>query len=118
MRMQPEARFKHRLVDSFEKHVPGGWYTYIVKGPGMKDGLPDLLFGQQRSKLLWVEAKRPNGRNRGSQDLMIARLILSDQRVIRIKPDGPKGVLWGTNDYITPMMLGRAFWSNFFAIQP
>ena len=117
MRMQPEAKFKRRLVTSFKKHVPGGWYTYIVKGPGQKDGLPDLLFGQQRSSLLWVEAKMPTGRKRASQNLMHARLLESDQRVLLVFPCGSTKVAWslvGRGDGLHDDALGPVFWNQLF----
>ena len=120
MRMQPEAQFKRRLVASFKRHVRDGWYTYLVKGPGMKDGLPDLLFGQQQRDLLWVEAKVLTGRPRASQDLMHARLIHSYERVIIVEPDGRHGVEWVSvgNDASHTDTLGPMFWGVFFGTKP
>lgn len=59
---QPEAKFKHKLVQSLEQHVPGAWYTYLSPGgAGQKPGLNDLLIGQRNGgparPLLYVEAK-------------------------------------------------------------
>jgi hypothetical protein len=114
--MQPEANFKRRLVASFQRHVREGWYTYLVKGPGQKDGLPDLLFGQQQRDLLWVEAKMSTSKPRASQDLMHARLIQSYALVIIVEPYGRHGVEWravGTDASHTET-LGSLFWSEFF----
>ncbi len=116
MRMQPEAKFKHKLVTSFEKHVPGGWYTYIVKGPGMKDGLPDLLFGQPGVDLLWVEAKWKRRKASASQEIMRDRLIRSGERVILIKPATPYMVLWGDGNYDSSAALDLDFWPRFFKV--
>lgn len=59
---QPEAKFKRKLIESFERFIPGAWYTYLSHGgAGQKPGLNDLLFGVRNGgparPLLYVEAK-------------------------------------------------------------
>lgn len=54
---QPEAKFKTRLLESFDE-VAGkkGWSTYVIPTMGMKKGIPDLFFSW-RGRCAWIEAK-------------------------------------------------------------
>ena len=86
--MQPEAKFKRRLVESFQKVFPAGWYGYtrLVTGKG----LPDLRFAAG-GKGIWVEAKvRPNTLSK-TQTLVTGKMAAAGERVVVLTLHGSEG---------------------------
>lgn len=60
---QPEAKFKAKLI-KLHRQAAGAqaWYTYLSPGgPGQKQGVPDLVFGDPVHGIVWVEAKIGSG---------------------------------------------------------
>lgn len=120
--MQPESSFKQKLVRSFKKYGGvGRWYTYVVKGRGMKSGMPDLLFGRDGG-LVWVEAKMEGNELSKQQVRTIRQLRSGGARVLIVthQPGRPLDILvngeaagdWAWVSKVRP--LDEGFWDRFF----
>ncbi len=84
--MQPEAKFKTKLVEGFQQVHPLGWFAYL-RALG-KDGVPDLRFVIPGLGGVWVEAKAEEKPYSPAQRLQMRRLFAAGERVIGVRCRG------------------------------
>ncbi len=84
--MQPEAKFKQKLKESFEEVFAGNdhFWLPIIAGAFQKAGVPDI-FASVRcngTRSAWIEAKRDGNGLGPSQQLTIPEMARSGLRMI------------------------------------
>ncbi len=84
--MQPEAKFKRKLVEAFEGIYPDGWYAYI-RTLG-RDGVPDLRFAIPGHIGTWVEAKVDDKPVSSAQMLQLGFLRAAGERAVVVRCRG------------------------------
>lgn len=81
--MQPEAKFKRKLVEAFEALYPEGWFAYL-RGVG-RNGIPDLRFAIPGHAGVWVEAKVDNNTVSSDQMLQLANMRAAGDRAVVVR---------------------------------
>lgn len=116
--MQPEAKFKQALRRSFRKHHANGLWTHLVKGPGMLDGMPDLLVGDAGWHF-YLEAKVDTLQVRPTQRRMFDRMAHASMDVIVLARIGGvrlRAYRWPCPDlneaWYCPALDHDAFWQH------
>lgn len=81
--MQPEAKFKKKLKESFEEvfsDCPHFWFPLVASALQMA-GVPDL-FAAVYGRTVWIEAKVNTGKLRPTQQVVLPRMARAGARVI------------------------------------
>jgi hypothetical protein len=124
---QPEAKFKAKIIALHRGAGRGPWYTYLAPGgPGQKQGVPDLVFGDSTHGILWVEAKMGRPKLRTLQRKTIMSLVQCGAKVVipcRIDADADAVALWqmdvgGHLHLAATTSLGSMLWPAMWALQP
>ena len=136
---QPEAKFKRKLVEAFERVYPAPHHwSARVMGVG-KDGVPDLVFHASeagaKARTLWVEAKHADNKCSGNQRLELLRLRTlgvsccmlrcpdmelekPDRTVLLYRPRqvGPTICMDMIHTYPWAAIITKSFWEALFAL--
>lgn len=81
--MQPEAKFKRKIVEAFEGVFPRESWTAYVKALN-KDGMPDLLLCRPGVPALWLEAKVGDNDLSSAQKLTLSNMDRAGQRALLV----------------------------------
>ena len=85
---QPEAKFKTKLKDGFEKFYNSQphFYFAIVASMMQMAGVPDIFVAAE-GRSAWIEAKVDEGKLRPTQKIVIPRMTGAGARVVVLHTD-------------------------------
>ncbi len=84
MSSQPEAKFKKKLCEAYEKTFSKGFHFYFPAA--VKYGVPDLYF-TIRGRGVWVEAKVADNVLSKIQTVQIEKMRGAGERVVIVRVD-------------------------------
>lgn len=119
---QPEAKFKEKIVELHAADdTSDWWHTYLTPGAGQASGLPDLIVGDSRHGLYWVEAKIGKApKLRPLQEKALMNLHRSRAKVVIPCLDGDVVHLWAPGVYdfthFADAALGPALWPEIWRL--